>query len=120
MVHTVVNIKIAVFRSVVACRPVDCKQYFWENYDFHLQGTRTDFFSESPAPTRLLVPPLQLPFQIMYHFPVWFISSTPNDKVGNDGNNLQGYSVSPPWTLCVQESTVSNFSKEVCLNFQVE
>jgi hypothetical protein len=120
MVHTVVNTKIAVFGSVVTCRPVDCNQYSWENYDFYLQGTRTEFFSESPAPTGLLVPPLQLPFPIMYHFPVWFISSTLNNKVGNDSNNLWGYSVSPPWTPCVQESTVSNFSTEVHLHFQVE
>ena len=97
-VHTVVNTKTAVFWSVVTCRPVECNQYFWENYDFHLLGTRTEFFSESPAPTGLLVSPLQPLFPIMYHFPVWFISSTLNNKAGNDGNNLPGYSVSPPWT----------------------
>lgn len=120
MVHTVVNTKIAVFRSVVTCTPVDCNQYFWENYNFHLQGTRTEFFSESSAPTGLLVSPLQLPFPIMYHFPVWFISTIHNNKVGNDGNNLRGYSVSPPWTPCIHENTVSNFSTEVRLFFQVE
>jgi hypothetical protein len=71
VVHTVLNTKTAVFWGVVTCQPVEYDQYFLENYDFHLQGTRTEFFSESPAPTGRLASPLQPPFPIMYHFPVF-------------------------------------------------
>jgi hypothetical protein len=73
------------------------RQYFGGNDHLQLKGTRTEFFSESQAPIGLFVSPFEPSFPyVMYHFPVWYISSTLSTKAGNDGNNLPGYYISPP------------------------
>jgi hypothetical protein len=58
------------------------------------------------------------------HFPlcttsVWFISSTLN-KAGNEGNNLPGYSVSPPWISRVRENTASNLAQKCASVFRLK